>query len=298
MKKHYRSVGLGRLCRLFGKTRQAVYEQNWQHSNQQMQEALVLDAVRQVRIVLPKTGTLKLHRMIKDTLLLHRVTIGRDNLYKLLRKYNLLIKPRRKYVRTTQSYHEFYKWPDLTASTRPDAAGQLWVSDITYLRTTSGFIYLSLVTDAYSRKIVGYHLSQHLKAQSCLIALNKAITALPVQNRKLVHHSDRGIQYCCDLYVTTLKENNIQISMTQNGSPYENAIAERINGILKTELGLDKTFNSYSTAIEPTYKAIDAYNRLRPHMSCDYLTPEQAHLKKGKLKQTWKRNKQVVESFS
>jgi transposase InsO family protein len=294
---HYRSIGLGRLCRLFGKTRQAVYEQSWHQSNQKMQEGLVLDAVRQVRTVLSKTGTLKLHHMIKDQLLLHGVTIGRDSLYKLLGKYNLLIKQSKKYVRTTQSYHHYYKWPDLTPDILPDAASQLWVSDITYLRTTSGFIYLSLVTDAYSRKIVGYHLSQHLKAQSCLIALNKAITALKVEHSNLVHHSDRGIQYCCDLYVTTLQENKIQISMTQNGSPYENAIAERVNGILKTELGLDRVFTCYANAIEPTYKAIDAYNRLRLHMSCGYLTPEKAHLKQGKLNKVWKIKKQSVKPF-
>jgi putative transposase len=293
MKKHYRSIGLERLCRLFGKTRQAVYEQGWHQSNQQMQEGLVLDAVQQVRTVLSKTGTLKLHSMIKDQLLLHGVTIGRDSLYKLLGRYDLLIRPSRKYVRTTQSYHHYYKWPDLTAGIQPDAASQLWVSDITYLTTSTGFLYLSLVTDAYSRKIVGYHLSQHLKAQSCLIALNKAIITLKEGYSGLVHHSDRGIQYCCHLYVTTLQENKIRISMTQNGSPYENAIAERVNGILKTELGLGQVFNSYAAAIEPTYKAIDAYNRLRLHMSCGYLTPEQAHSKQGKFKKAWKTKKQL-----
>ena len=298
MKIHYRSIGLGRLCRLFGKTRQAAYEQSWHQSNQKMQEGLVLDVVREIRkSLLKNTGTIKVHGMIKDPLLLHGIRIGRDSLFKLLRKHNLLVKPRKRFVRTTQSYHEFYKWPDLTADIIPDEANQLWVSDITYLRISTGFIYLSLITDAYSRKIVGYHLSQNLKAQSCLIALNKAVAALTGNNTNLVHHSDRGIQYCCDLYVTALQENNIEISMTQNGSPYENAIAERINGILKTELGLDRTFKSYTTAIEPTYKAIDAYNRLRPHMSCGYLTPEQAHLKKGKLKKIWKTKKRPVKSF-
>jgi putative transposase len=298
MKTHYRSIGLGRLCRLFGKSRQAAYEQSWHQSNEKMQEALVLDVVQQVRKSISKsTGTIKLHGLIKEPLLLHGIRIGRDSLYKLLRKHHLLVKPRKRFVHTTQSYHEFYKWPDLTANIEPHEANQLWVSDITYLRVSTGFIYLSLVTDAYSRKIVGYHLSQNLKAQSCLIALNKAVTARTDNNTNLVHHSDRGIQYCCDLYVTALQDNNIQISMTQNGSPYENAIAERINGILKTELGLNRTFKSYTTAVEPTFKAIDVYNRLRPHMSCGYLTPNQAHLKKGKLNKAWKSKKRTVKSF-
>jgi len=294
MKKYYSSIGLVRLCRLFGKTRQAVYEHGWSQSDQQMKEGLILDMVKKIRIILPKTGTLKLHRMLKEQFGLHGITIGRDSLYKLMRKYDLLVKRRKKYVRTTQSCHHYYKWPDLTAPIQPLASEQLWVSDITYLRTRNGFIYLSLVTDAYSRKIVGYHLSQNLKAQSCIIALNKAMGEKK-DHRGLIHHSDRGIQYCCDQYVTRLQGNNILISMTQNGSPYENAIAERVNGILKTELGLDQVFVSYNTAVEPTFKAIDAYNRLRPHMSCGYLTPQQAHLKHGKLKKTWKTKKQTVK---
>jgi transposase InsO family protein len=175
--------------------------------------------------------------------------------------------------------------------------GQLWVSDITYLRIRDGFVYLSLITDAYSRKIVGFHLSQHLKAQSCIIALNKAINSWTATRQALVHHSDRGIQYCCDMYVSLLMEKGIKISMTQNGSPYENAMAERVNGILKDELGLDKTFASYADAVAPTHRAIDIYNRLRPHMSCGYLTPEQAHLKQGNLKKAWKSKKATVKLF-
>jgi transposase InsO family protein len=181
----------------------------------------------------------------------------------------------------------------LCANIIVDQCEQLWVSDITYLRTQSGFIYLFLVTDAYSKKIVGYHLSQDLKVKGCLIALSKAIKCRQHLERMLVHHSDRGIQYCCDQYVDLLQQNNIQISMTQSGSPYDNAIAERINGILKTELGLNKTFKNYREAIEPLAKSINAYNNLRPHMSCDYLTPAQAHGRKGKLKKRWKNKKRA-----
>ena len=192
------------------------------------------------------------------------------------------------YARTTHSDHRYGKWPDLTTTAKIRAAGELWVSDITYLRTKTGFVYLSLITDAYSKKIVGYHLSQSLKAQSCIIALNKAITGGQYNATKLIHHSDRGIQYCCDEYVTRLQSSNIRISMTQSGSPYENAIAERVNGILKNELGLNNVFEGYKTAVGPTHNAIDLYNNLRPHMSCGYLTPQQAHDKKDDLKKMWK----------
>ena len=257
-----------------------------------MQLAIVLDQVRQVRMTMPKIGCLKVHAMIKESLLLHDITIGRDSFATLLRNNNLLVKRRKKYTRTTDSNHPYYKWPDLTTSLQLNKAGQLWVSDITYLRIDQGFVYLSLITDAYSRKIVGYHLSQHLKAQSCIIALDKAV-ALRKSEIRLIHHSDRGIQYCCEQYVTRLQQNSIEISMTQNGSPYENAIAERVNGILKTELGLDKTFMSYNAAIAPTHGAIDTYNRLRPHMSCGYLTPDQAHQMTGNLKKAWKQKNRL-----
>lgn len=297
MKEHYSSVGLQRLCRLFGKTRQAVYDHHWRQSDQQIQEGVILDLVKHIRNTMPKIGSLKLHAMTKEQLLLHGITMGRDSFYNLLGRHNLLIKRRRKYVRTTNSYHHYRKWPDLTAAIQLSAAGQLWVSDITYLRINNGFIYLSLVTDAYSRKIVGYHLSQHLKAHSCIIALDKAISLWQPLTDTLIHHSDRGIQYCCDQYVTRLQQKGIKISMTQNGSPYENAIAERVNGILKTELDLDKTFASYTAAIAPTHQAIDTYNRIRPHMSSGLLTPQQAHLQQGELKKTWKSKTRTVKPF-
>lgn len=290
MKRHYGSVGLEKLCRLFGKSRQAFYDHSWRRSDDKMQEALIIDLVRLVRRTLPKVGTVKLLYMLKDDFSAHKILIGRDSFFKLLRKHDLLVKQKKRFIRTTMSNHHFKKWPDLTESISISGVEQLWVSDITYLTTQNGFIYLSLVTDAYSRKIVGYHLSQHLKAQGCLIALHKAIGSLSA-NAAVIHHSDRGIQYCCDAYIETLQNNNIAISMTQNGSPYDNAIAERINGILKTELNLDKNFASYSAAVAVVHQAIDAYNRIRPHMSCGNLTPEQAHQQQGLLIKKWKPKK-------
>ena len=288
MKQHYPTIGLQRLCRLFGKTRQAYYDHSNRVGSDKMAGELILELVRQTRKQLPRIGILKLHYMLKEELMLHAISIGRDSFCLLLKENNLQIKTRKMYARTTDSNHRYRRWPDLAATAKIKAAGELWVSDITYLRTKSGFVYLSLITDAYSKKIVGYHLSQNLKAQSCIIALNKAIAGGQYNTAKLIHHSDRGIQYCCDEYVSRLQCNSIRISMTQSGSPYENAIAERVNGILKNELGLNSVFEGYKTAVGPTHNAIDLYNNLRPHMSCGYLTPQQAHDKKNELKKMWR----------
>jgi len=291
MKQYFPAAGIEKLCRLFGKTRQAFYDNSWRNSNEQLHEAFIIDQVRSVRQHIPGIGGLQLHNMLKEELLLHGIAIGRDCFYTLLKKHNLLIKRRKRYAITTNSNHPYYKWPNLAEALVLTGTEQLWVSDITYLRTENGFVYLSLITDAYSRKIMGSHVSQYLKANGCIAALNKAITSLTVKedNRKLVHHSDRGIQYCCESYVTILHNNNISISMTQSGSPYDNAIAERINGILKYQLGLNKTFKNYTAAVAAVCKAINAYNRLRPHMSISNLTPNQAHTTKQKLKRLWKK---------
>lgn len=292
MKQYYPKAGISLLCRLFGKSRQAYYEHGWQDNKEQWEEAIVIDLVRQVRRSLPVLGGHKLLFMIRADLQKHGITIGRDRFFKLLGHHGLLVKRRRVYVRTTDSAHHYRKWPDLVKELEPQAPEQVWVSDITYLRTEEGFVYLSLITDAYSRKIVGYHVSQQLKAKGCLIALHKAIGSLQSKvPGQLIHHSDRGIQYCCDPYIEVLQSNGIQISMTQSGSPYDNAIAERVNGILKTELRLNKTFRNYGHASADTLQAIHAYNQLRPHMSCDNLTPGQAHQTKGPLTKRWKKKK-------
>lgn len=178
------------------------------------------------------------------------------------------------------------KWSYLIENFQPLRPEELWVSDITYLQTVNGFIYLSLITDAYSHKISGFHLSHTLEAKGCLAALKMALN-----NRKyshdLIHHSDRGIQYCSQQYVQTLLSRGIKISMT-TGEVYQNSIAERINGILKSELGLDKVFEDYSEALPVLVKSIYAYNRLRPHLSCDFMTPEQAHTRSGPIMKRWK----------
>jgi putative transposase len=277
MKKQIDNLSFQSVCRLFGKSRQAWYKIHQAGNRNRLQEELVLQWVNEVRSSLPKVGAVKLHSMIKDKLRSHNMKLGRDGLYKLLGEHGLLIVPRRKYVRTTDSWHHYKKWPDLMQDYHPYGPDQVWVSDITFLRTKTGFIYLSLVTDAYSRVIVGYHLSQRLKASGCIAALHKAIKSCRGSFTDLIHHSDRGIQYCCDDYVQILQSHGISISMTQSGSPYDNAIAERINGILKQEFGLDKTFKSYTEAVELVAKAIYSYNHIRPHFSCDLRTPIQKH---------------------
>ncbi|HEU5052655.1 MAG TPA: IS3 family transposase [Hanamia sp.] len=289
MKRFYPSAGLEKLCGLFGKTRQAFYDQSWRSSDEQLHEAFIIDKVKTIRQQIVIGGG-PLHRILKEEFRLHNINIGRDRFYDLLRENDLLIRPRKRYAITTNSNHPYYKWPDLTGNIVTTAIEQLWVSDITYLRTKNGFLYLSLITDAYSRKIMGYHLSQYLKAQGCIIALNKAISQLSTEKekRKLIHHSDRGIQYCCHSYITILQNNNINISMTQTGSPYDNAIAERVNGILKQQARLNQVFQNYGTAVEAVCKAIEAYNCLRPHMSISNLTPQKAHLTKQPLIKKWK----------
>ena len=290
MKQHYPSTGLGTLCGLFGKTRQAYYDHSWRTSDEQLQEAVIIERIKEVRKRIPGIGGLPLHHMLKEELSQHGIIIGRDSFYELLRKHSLLIKHKKRYAVTTNSDHPYHKWVDLAGGICLTATEQLWVSDITYLQTEHGFVYLSLITDAYSRKITGYHLSQYLRAQGCITALNKALASLSGdrETRRLIHHSDRGIQYCCEPYITVLQQNNIRISMTQTGSPYDNAIAERINGILKHQLGLGQVFTNYAAATDAVCKAIDAYNTLRPHRSISNLTPDRAHRTTQTIHKTWK----------
>jgi len=290
MKVLYPHIGLEKLCTLFGKTRQAYYDHCRRASNAQLQEGLMIDLVKSVRRSMPRIGGLKLLRMLEEDFATHRLSIGRDRFYGLLRKHKLLVRIPKRYAVTTNSNHPYKKWKNLVKGISATESEQIWVSDITYLKTKSCFLYLSLITDAYSRKILGYHLSQTLKAQGCLIALNKAIGSR-TKNTNVIHHSDRGIQYCCQEYVDLLHKNGISISMTESGSPYDNAIAERINGILKTELRLGEVFDNYTVAVPAVHQAINTYNRIRPHYSVSGLTPEKAHITNDPVSRLWKTKK-------
>jgi len=214
--------------------------------------------------------------------------MGRDQLFDLLRENGLLVKRRRRsQPRTTDSNHWMKRYPDLTTKLKLNRADQLWVSDITYIHmTANGFCYLSLVTDAYSRKIVGFHISDNLLAEGPVAALKMALAGRS-GDRPLIHHSDRGSQYCSDEYVSLLKTNEISISMTQSGDPRDNAIAERVNGILKQEL-LQEAYPTIKQAHRSVVAAVDIYNRIRPHSSLDMMTPEKAHTRTGTIKRRWK----------
>ena len=232
-------------------------------------------------------GTRKLFHEMQAFLRAHQFQIGRDGLFNLLSERGLLItKRKRKGCITTLSRHRYKKYPNLIQGFIPVAPNQLWVSDITYIHLHDGFAYLSLITDVYSHKIVGFYLNKDLSAQGPLKALKMALASNPGSNN-LIHHSDRGVQYCCDAYVKLLQDYKVKISMTQNGDPRENAVAERVNGILKTEL-LEEVFADYATAQHAVAVACSTYNHLRPHNSIDNLKPVEAHQKNGEIKKRWK----------
>jgi putative transposase len=232
-------------------------------------------------------GTRKLFEEMQPFLASHHFQIGRDAMFDLLAQRGLLVtKRKRRGCITTLSKHRFKKYPNIIRDFIPIAPNQLWVSDITYIHLPNSFAYLSLITDAYSRKIVGFYLSKDLTAKGPLQALKMALKANG-NIAGLIHHSDRGVQYCCDAYVKLLQEKKMKISMTENGDPLENAIAERVNGILKGEL-LEEVFSSFETAQKDIAIACSTYNHLRPHGSIDNLKPAEAHLKTGEIKKRWK----------
>jgi putative transposase len=276
------------LCGLFGKTRQAFYDSNWRIEAKSMEDELIVQQVLLIRKTLPKVGGRKLHYMLKDFMQQHQITMGRDQLFDLLFEHKLLIKKKRRRISTTESNHRFRKHPNLIRELEVVRPEQLWVSDITYLQTKQGFCYLSLITDAYSKKIVGYNVEDTLATEGCIKALEMALLERSKSRATLIHHSDRGIQYCSSMYVELLRTNTIAISMTQNGDPYENAIAERVNGILKDEFNLYQTFINIHHAHSVVQESIFYYNNERPHATCNYLTPEQAHKRKGLLTKKWK----------
>lgn len=245
---------------------------------------------------MPRIGTRKLHYMLTDTLQKHNISIGRNSLFDLLAEYGLLVRRRkRKRTNTTNSNHPFRKYPNLIRGMEVLRPNSLWVSDITYISLREGFCYLSLVTDAYSRKIVGYCLYPTLKKEGSLYALQMGLRSLADKpDTALIHHSDRGLQYCCSAYTSLLESKKMGISMTEKGDPYENAIAERVNGILKDEFALDSDFDTFEQAQNAVDRAVTIYNEQRPHGSCDNLTPEQAHQKQGLLKSKWKRRAAMV----
>ena len=246
-----------------------------------------MQEVLRIRKTQKRIGVRKLLVMMTIFMQQHRIGIGRDSFFEMLRDQDLLIRKRRRSKpQTTFSHHWLRKYQNLIIGFVPTAPNQLWVSDITYIHLEEGFAYLSLITDAYSHKIVGFYLCEDLSAKGCVMALKMALNNNPSQD-KLIHHSDRGLQYCSHDYVKLLQDKGIEISMTQNGDPRENAVAERMNGILKDEL-LEVCYPTFASAQEAIATAISIYNYQRPHSSVDMLTPVVAHTKTGELKKHWK----------
>lgn len=273
------------LCRLAGYTRQAYHKRLRSEEREAIRTELVIQEVARVREKQKRIGARKLHYVLREFLVGHEIGMGRDAFFDLLREHSLLVRRRRlKKPRTTFS-GPWRRYANLIRDLVPTGANQVWVSDITYVRVGDGFAYLSLVTDAYSRKIVGYHLSRSLSAKGCVAALRMALGNNP-EREGLIHHSDRGLQYYSSAYVALLGS-RIRISMTEKSDPLENAIAERVNGILKDEL-LEKRFESFGEARENVDEAVSVYNHLRPHLSIDMLTPAEAHARTGSLKRRWK----------
>lgn len=289
LKEKYPHLGLARLCALFGYTRQAYYQQSWSQAEKSLEEQLILQLVSASRSEQPRLGVRKLYVLLEAPLLASGIKIGRDGLFELLARHGLLVKRRRRRLpRTTDSSGWYKRFDNLAAGFEPVAVNQLWVSDITYVNLATGFAYLSLVTDAYSRQVKGWDLAPTLHLEGALQALQQALAgSKPIPG--LIHHSDRGSQYTSHEYVKLLQDYKIKISMTQSGDPRENAIAERINGILKNELLEEKTFPDLETARRELENKITIYNQKRPHSSCQMLTPDQAAQRKGKLNKTWKR---------
>lgn len=285
------------VCRLFGKTRQGWYKQQAHLDSAVLAEAIVIRHIRELRSQMPRIGVRKLLYMLTPVLERHNIRIGRDKLFDIMAGHGLLVRRRkRRKVLTTNSNHPFKRYPNLVKGMDITRSGQVWVSDITYIRLKDNYCYLSLVTDAYSRRIMGYCLWPSLKKEGPLNAIEMAISGWNKASG-LIHHSDRGLQYCCSDYTSRLNREQVAISMTEKGDPYENALAERVNGILKTEFNLGGSFDNFQQASAAVAYAVSVYNNLRPHASINYLTPQQAHNRQGQIPARWKSRKQRINEY-
>ena len=242
-----------------------------------MDRMQIIRLVQQYRRVMPRLGTLKLYYLLKPDFKSIGIKCGRDKLFDVLRAERMLVKRKKNFTRTTNSHHRYWKHPNRIKELDIKRPEQVWVSDITYIKTRKQPLYLSLVTDAYSKKIMGYELADNLKVASTLKALKMALKQRKYPDQSLIHHSDRGLQYCAPAYTDMLDDKGIDISMTTKYDPYENAIAERINGILKSEFEIGEGFIEQKDAQKAIKQSINIYNQMRPHLSCKYRTPEQAH---------------------
>jgi putative transposase len=272
-------LSISAACRHYGISRQAYYKQLSREQVLFEQDAVVVELVRTRRVQQPRIGTRKLHYLLRGAFAERGIKLGRDGLFEVLRAARLLVAPRRAYHKTTDSHHRFRKHPNLLKEgpqkVTPSRAEEVWVADITYIPTREKFAYLSLVTDAYSRKIMGYHVHGSLQTEEVSRALKMAIRGRQTR-AKLIHHSDRGIQYCSSYYQQIHEKHGITCSMTNGYDCYQNALAERVNGILKNEFLL-QTPRNLEEATKMIKESIHIYNHERPHLALKYKTPDAVH---------------------
>ena len=267
---------MNQICDIMEISPQGYYKGRKKKERKELQEGIIIQLVHSHRREMPKLGGKKLYRMLLPDLVRMKIKLGRDKFLRLLGRNALLIHRKKRYAKMTNSSHRFRIYKNLIKEITPKNRDRIYVSDITYIIVEDSFCYLALITDLYSRKIVGYDISDSLNMEGSIRALKMAIKD-KTDLSSLIHHSDRGIQYCSKLYTELLTENKIQISMSEKGNPYENAVAERINGILKEEFMLSETFRIKELAYKAVHQAIKTYNELRPHMSINYMTPNQKY---------------------
>ena len=271
---------------MLGYTPQAYHKKQKRNVKQLFDEQLILQQVDNIRKYQPQCGGRKLFIMLQPFFTQQKIPMGRDHFFDLLRQNKLLVRKTKRSIHTTNSKHHFRRYPNLVKDFTPLKAHELWVADITYIPLKNRFAYLFLITDSYSRKIVGFHVSDDMKVSSATLALRKALAQKPAETI-VIHHSDRGIQYCSTAYVQLLQEHNAHISMTQNGDPYENAIAERVNGILKTEL-ISRYYDNIDNASVHIARCITIYNYRRRHSSLNWQIPNDVHQQQGPQIRRWK----------
>ena len=293
-----KEISIISVCRQLGYSKQAYYKSIRNKQVKTCYHNIARQKVLAIRQRMPRLGVRKLYYLLKEEFDREHIAIGRDKLFAILRQADLLIVRKKRYEKTTNSRHWMRKHPNLVKGRQVVRPEQVWVADITYIATRQRYCYLHLLTDAYSKKIMGYEVSNDLSASSTLKALTMGLSQRQYTG-KLIHHSDRGLQYCSAAYVQLLQTAGVQISMTQDGSPYDNAIAERVNGILKDEFGLDDVFENLHQIQLQVKQAVRLYNQSRPHMSCSMLTPEKMHdQKRIKIKSWHKKSRKTISGSS
>jgi putative transposase len=278
---------------LFGVSRQVYYRSIKSTLKRKESARQVVDLVQQIRVVMPRIGTRKLYYLLEDKL--HKLGVGRDLLFRILKANHLLIKQKRSYHITTDSHHRFRKHKNLIEQLSIHRPEQVFVSDITYIGTKQHPMYLALVTDAYSKKIMGYNMSNSLNATGAISALRMALQNRIYRAEPTIHHSDRGLQYCCNEYQSILIKNKVKCSMTESYDPYQNAVAERINGILKQEFLRGIIIKDLNLMKKLIQQSISIYNNQRPHSSCEMQTPKFMHLQRKIKIKTYKTKEHQIE---